>query len=71
MIVNNSINFVKAKTEDLNNGLAIVRGKEDNLDTLLEIKEGETVVPVINIGNQDIAPLIVHIVNVIGDIISF
>ena len=28
LIVNNSINFVKAKTEDLNNGLAIVRGKK-------------------------------------------
>ena len=51
LIVNNIINFVKLKTEDLNTGLAVVRGKEANLNALLKINKWEAVVPVISIGN--------------------
>lgn len=53
-IVDNSINFVKAETEDLNNGLITIKGKNGNLDILLEVKEGKTIVPITNTGNRKI-----------------
>ena len=52
MVINNRRNFIWAKIEDISNHVATIRGKENNLGTLLEIKEGEIVVLVLNIGNN-------------------
>jgi len=53
-IINNSVNFVKVKTEQINNELVMIQGNEGNLNSLLEIKEGKTALPIVNIGDNEI-----------------
>ncbi|GIY65218.1 retrovirus-related Pol polyprotein from transposon 412 [Caerostris extrusa] len=49
----NSVNFVRAQTTLANDGSVIIEGKEGCCDSL-EMKDSETVDPIINMGNENV-----------------
>ncbi|GIY43739.1 reverse transcriptase [Caerostris darwini] len=49
----NSVNFVRVQTTLANDGSVIIEGKEGCCDSL-EIKDSETVDPIINMGNENV-----------------
>ncbi|GIY61031.1 retrovirus-related Pol polyprotein from transposon 412 [Caerostris darwini] len=50
----NSVNFVRAQTTLANDGSVNIEGKEGCCDSLLEIKGGETIIPINNMGDGNV-----------------
>ncbi|GIX81904.1 hypothetical protein CDAR_558891 [Caerostris darwini] len=50
----NSVNFVRAQTTLANDGSVNIEGKEGCCDSLLEVKDSETVDPINNMGDGNV-----------------
>lgn len=50
----NAVNFVTVKSNDMISGNILLENKNESPDSILELVDGKTVVPVVNIGKVDI-----------------